>query len=154
MANKAELARQFKMRQREFYVKVQQVILGILTDELGESRENLDLRIKYRGGNRYISLHIYGKDMEIILYTKGQIMLKLSECCHSDYEKQLFEFTDDEKMQEQLLAELRENLKWLINEFVGDFHSYMDYVSHYGDYVLAYTEMMKSYPETSCAINE
>ena len=147
MASKAELIRQFKKRQREFYVRIQQEILDIATETLVENRENLDLKVKYKGGNRYISFHMYSKDVEIILYTKGQIVLKLSEFCHSTYEKQLFEFTDNEEAQEQLMAELRENLGWLINEFTGDFHSYMDYVSHYGDYKKAYMEMMKNYPE-------
>lgn len=147
MASKAELIRQFKKRQREFYVRIQQEILDIATETLVENRENLDLKVKYKGGNRYISFHMYSKDVEIILYTKGQIVLKLSEFCHSTYEKQLFEFTDDEEDQEQLMAELRGNLEWLINEFIGDFHSYMDYVSHYGDYKKAYMEMMKNYPE-------
>lgn len=147
MASKAELTRQFKKRQREFYVKIQQEILDIATETLVENRENLDLKVKYKCGNRYISLHMYSKDAEIILYTKGQIVLKLSEFCHSTYEKQLFEFTDDEEAQEQLMAELRGNLEWLINEFTGDFHSYMDYVSHYGDYVMAHMEMMRNYSE-------
>ena len=147
MAGKAELAKQKNKRQREFYVKIQQVILNIATEILVENRENLDLKVKYKGGNRYISFHMYSKDVEIILYTKGQIVLRLSEFCHSTYEKQLFEFTDDEEAQEQLMAELRENLEWLINEFTGDFHSYMDYVSHYGDYEMAHMEMMKNYPE-------
>lgn len=147
MASKAELTRQFKKRQREFYVKIQQEILDIATETLVENRENLDLKVKYKGGNRYISFHMYSKDVEIILYTKGQIVLKLSEFCHSTYEKQLFEFTDDEEAQEQLMAELRGNLEWLINEFTGDFHSYMDYVSHYGDYVMAHMKMMKNYSE-------
>ena len=78
MASKAELIRQFKKRQREFYVRIQQEILDIATETLVENRENLE---------------------------------------------------------------------WLINEFTGDFHSYMDYVSHYGDYKKAYMEMMKNYPE-------
>lgn len=147
MASKAELTRQFKKRQREFYVKIQQLVLDITTETLAENRENLDLKVKYKGGNRYISFHMYSKDVEIILYTKGQIVLRLSEFCHSTYEKQLFEFTDNEEAQEQLMAELRENLGWLINEFTGDFHSYMDYVSHYGDYEMAHMEMMKNYPE-------
>ncbi len=147
MASKAELARQLKKRQREFYVKVQQAILGVATETLGENRENLDLKVKYNGGNRYISFHMYSKDIEIILYTKGQIVLKLSEFCHSTYEKQMLEFTDDGEAHAKLMAEIRENLGWLITEFTGDFHSYMDYVSHYGDYVMAHMKMMKDYSE-------
>ena len=147
MASKAELARQLKKRQREFYVKVQKVIMDIMSETLEESRDNLDVKIKYRGGNRYISFHMHGKDIEIILYTKGQVVLKLSEFCHATYEKQLFEFTNDEDAQEQLISELKENMEWLVNEFIGDFHSYMDYVSHYSDYADAYKEMLKDYPE-------
>ena len=90
MASKTTLAKEKTRKKREFYAKVQKVVLDISTEKMMELGVKTDLKISYRSGNRYISFSQYGKKMSVLLYTKGQIVLQVSEFCHEEYEKQIF----------------------------------------------------------------
>lgn len=150
MASKAALAKEQTRKKRDFYVRLQKTILDVATEEMMALLSKTDVKITYKSGNRYISFSQYGKKLSILLYTRGQVVLQLSEFCHSDYEKQLFEMTDDEVAQEQFLEYMAKILPWLIKEFLDQgrigFHGYMDFVSSVGDFETAYEKMIEIYP--------
>ena len=150
MASKTTLAKEKTRKKREFYAKVQKVVLDISTEKMMELGVKTDLKISYRSGNRYISFSQYGKKMSVLLYTKGQIVLQVSEFCHEEYEKQIFEISEDEKEQEEFIEYLRGMFSLLLNEFLDEgvrgFHGYMDYLVHFGDFEIAYNKMMAQYP--------
>lgn len=150
MASKTTLAKEKTRKKREFYAKVQKVVLDISTEKMMELGVKTDLKISYRSGNRYISFSQYGKKMSVLLYTKGQIVLQVSEFCHEEYEKQIFEISEDEKEQEEFIEYLRGMFSLLLNEFLDEgvlgFHGYMDYLVHFGDVAIAYNKMMAQYP--------
>ena len=150
MASKTTLAKEKTRKKREFYAKVQKVVLDISTEKMMELGVKTDLKISYRSGNRYISFSQYGKKMSVLLYTKGQIVLQVSEFCHEEYEKQIFEISEDEKEQEAFVEYLRGMFSLLLNEFLDEgvlgFHGYMDYLVHFGDVEIAYNKMMAQYP--------
>lgn len=70
--------------------------------------------------------------MNVLIYTKGQVVIELEEACHGKFEQQIYEYTDSPEEQEACVARLKNIMDLMIPIFIGqgivDPHTFMDYV--------------------------
>ena len=132
MATKAELAREEERRKREFYAKLLGVVMEATAEHTTNMQSKLDFKVRFTGRNRYIHFSVYGFKMNVLLYTKGQVVIQLEEMCHGEYEQQIYEYTDSLEEQEACLIRLKEIMNFMVPLFTGDSivdpHTFMDYV--------------------------
>lgn len=97
-----------------------------------ESPKKMDFKIQFSGRNRYIKFSEYGFKMNILLYTRGQVVIQLDEMFNGKFEQQIYEFTEDETEQEQFLVRIIDILEWMLPIFcdkaVVDAHTFTDYL--------------------------
>lgn len=134
MASKREkeLAKERSERKRLFYSKLYNEIFHETEMATEGLQSKLDFKIQYSGRNRYITYSVYGFKMNICFFTKGEIVLKLQEACHGNFEQELFKYTDSVEKQEDFLEYFGKIMSFLIPLFAGksvvDPHTFMDYV--------------------------
>ena len=147
MATKAELAREEARRKREFYAKLLGVVMEATAEYTTHMQSKLDFKVRFTGRNRYIHFSVYGFKMNVLIYTKGQVVIQLEEMCHGEYEQQIYEYTDSTEEQEACLAKLKEIMGFMIPLFTGDSivdpHTFMDYVND--DLETAYKNVLQDW---------
>ena len=130
---KKELAKQERETKISFVNSAYSYALAVIANVTKGSRSNLDLRIKHKGGNRYINMSIYGSKLSLLVYQNGNVAIQLKEACHSDFETVLFEYTGDFDSQYEFLAYMEDYFEFLVEIFTGDGivdpHTFMDYIS-------------------------
>lgn len=146
---KAEQKKQEAAKKQEFIAKTYAVILRSIPAQAMGIRKSAQIRLTHKNYNRYIRFHSYGADINLLIYSDGNVAVELTEAIHGKHTEQLFEYSSDEKEQEAFWAKLEEMMPWLINLYldraVMDFHSYMDYVGHCKSIAVAYQTMMDEY---------
>lgn len=147
MATKSELAREEARRKREFYAKLLGVVLDAIVKHTTHMQSKLDFKVRFTGRNRYIHFSVYGFKMNVLIYTKGQVVIQLEEMCHGEYEQQIYEYTDSVEEQEACLVRLKEIMDFMIPLFTGDGivdpHTFMDYLKE--DLEDAYRKVQKDW---------
>lgn len=147
MATKAELAKEASKRKREFYAKLLGVVFDTTVEKSIHTQSKLDFKVKFTGRNRYIHFSIYGFKMNVLIYTRGQVVIQLDEMCHSKFEQQIYEYTESLDEQEECLTRLKNIMEFMIPLFTGegivDSHTFMDYVKD--DLEDAYRRVLKDW---------
>lgn len=132
MASKAELAKEASKRKREFYAKLLEVVFDATVENTMHTQSKLDFKVRFTGRNRYIHFSIYGAKMNVLIYTKGQVVIELEEACHGKFAQQIYEYTDSPEEQEACVVRLKNIMDLMIPIFIGqgivDPHTFMDYV--------------------------
>lgn len=132
MASKVELAKEASARKREFYAKLLGVVFDTTVESTMHTQSKIDFKVRFTGRNRYIHFSVYGFKMNVLIYTKGQVVIQLEETCHDKFEQQIYEYTDSPEEQEVCLMRLKNILDFTLPLFTGhgivDPHTFMDYV--------------------------
>lgn len=132
MANKKEKEKSLAVKKAEFYAKIIDIVFDVTAKNMAESQKKMDFKIQFSGRNRYIKFSEYGFKMNILLYTRGQVVIQLDEMFNGKFEQQIYEFTEDETEQEQFLVRIRDILAWMLPIFcdkaVVDAHTFTDYL--------------------------
>ena len=143
-----------KLNKHNFIQEVFMITLNTIGTCTENNRSKLRIQISEQNHNRYIKLMQYGKSMHFLIYTDGNIVLEMKEAFHNDFSQTMFEFSLDTELQREFLERYKEELVWLINEFMDigilDFHSYMDYIFYENDYRKAYEVMKNEASSISC----
>ena len=147
MASKAELAKEASKRKLEFYEKLLDVVVDATVENTMHTQSKLDFKVRFTGRNRYIHFSIYGFKMNVLIYTKGQLVIQLEEACHDKFEQQIYEYADSLEEQEACLTKLKNIMDFMIPLFTGkgivDPHTFMDYVQD--DLEDAYRRVLKDW---------
>lgn len=129
----------------DFLAKSYEIVLASIATQTADIRTKIELRVTQCNKNRYVRLHAYGKDLGIMLYRDGKVVLELSDFSYHGYREQLFDYAIETDKREAFFNKLQEMLIWLIRVFcnceIHDFHSYMDYVSTHQNAENAYLSM-------------
>lgn len=99
---------------------------------IDKQKKKTDIKITMSGNNRYISLHHYGEDLKIMIYTRGEIVFVFKEECHDPFEVKLFEITDNMEASafNDFMKQYKGILKLVIKDFLDgkDWHVALDYL--------------------------
>lgn len=138
-----------KQNLRSFTQRTFETVMEMIPAGTEQLRSKIQVKITFQNWNRYVRFSSYGQYCNIQIFTNGNIVLELYEALHNKYVKQLFEFSYDEKAQEEFLSHFREILSWLIPVFAEmtgyDFHTYMDFVDDETDFETAYEKVQKAF---------
>lgn len=146
---KAEQKKIETQKRLDFLTKTYAAALSCVAEHTADIRSKVEFRVTQYNYNRYIRFHVYGKDLAILVYKDGKVVLELKEIFHSDYTEQLFDYAEEADNQEAFFEKLREMMSWLIRVFLNkdvlDFHAYMDYIGWHKNAELAYQKMRADY---------
>ena len=146
---KAEQKKIETQKRLDFLAKTYAAALSCVAENTADIRSKVEFRVTQYNYNRYIRFHAYGKDLAILIYKDGKVVLELKEISHNDYVEQLFDYAEEAANQEVFLEKLKEKFSWLIRIFIGkevlNFHNYMDYISWHKNAELAYQKMRADY---------
>lgn len=138
-----------KQNLRSFTQRTFETVMEMIPAGTEQLRSKVQVKITFQNWNRYVRFSSYGQYCNIQIFTNGNIALELYEALHNKYEKQLFEFSLDEKAQDEFLIHFRKILSWLIPVFAEmtgyDFHTYMDFVDGEADFETAYEKIQKAF---------
>lgn len=137
-----------KMR-NEFIARTYAIVLECIGEQTNAVPSKVEIRLTLTNNNRYIRLHKYGEDMELLIYRDGKVALELSEACHDKHKEQLFDYATDADRADIFFTELEYMLpcvmKVYLEKDVMDFHSFMDYVRDDVPAFDSYKQMMHEY---------
>ena len=137
-----------KMR-NEFIARTYAIVLECIGEQTNAVPSKVEIRLTLTNNNRYVRLHKYGEDMELLIYRDGKVALELSEVCHDKHKEQLFDYATDADRADIFFAELEDMLpcvmKVYLEKDVLDFHSFMDYVRDDVPAFDSYRQMMHEY---------
>ena len=137
-----------KMR-NEFIARTYAIVLECIGEQTNAVPSKVEIRLTLTNNNRYVRLHKYGEDMELLIYRDGKVALELSEACHDKHKEQLFDYATDADRADIFFAELEDMLpcvmKVYLEKDVLDFHSFMDYVRGDAPAFDSYKQMMHEY---------
>ena len=146
---KAEQKKLEATKKQEFIAKTYAVILSSIPVQAMGVRKSAQIRLTHQNYSRYIRFHSYGKDINFLIYSDGNVAVELTEAFHNKHTEQLFAYSSDESEQESFWAKLAKMMPWMVNLYldcgVMDFHSYMDYVGSCKSIAVAYQTMMDEY---------
>ncbi len=146
---KAEQKKLETAKKQDFIAKTYAVILSSIPEQTKGVRKSVQIRITHQNSNRYIRFHIYGQDINFLLYADGNVVVELEEILHNKHTEQLFEYSEDTEKQEALWKGLSELVPFLIKAFLDmdglRFRYYMDYVASGKTVVAAYQFIMAEY---------
>lgn len=137
-----------KMR-NEFIARTYAIVLKCIGEQTDAVPSKVEIRLTLTNNNRYVRLHKYGEDMELLIYRDGKVALELSEVCHDKHKEQIFDYATDADRADIFFAELEDMLpcvmKVYLEKDVLDFHSFMDYVRDDVPAFDSYKQMMHEY---------
>ena len=137
-----------KMR-NEFIARTYAIVLKCIGEQTDAVPSKVEIRLTLTNNNRYVRLHKYGEDMELLIYRDGKVALELSEVCHDKHKEQLFDYATDADRADIFFAELEDMLpcvmKVYLEKDVLDFHSFMDYVRDDAPVFDSYKQMIHEY---------
>lgn len=137
-----------KMR-NEFIARTYAIVLKCIGEQTDAVPSKVEIRLTLTNNNRYVRLHKYGEDVELLIYRDGKVALELSEVCHDKHKEQLFDYATDADRADIFFAELEDMLpcvmKVYLEKDVLDFHSFMDYVRDDAPVFDSYKQMMHEY---------
>ena len=137
-----------KMR-NEFIARTYAIVLKCIGEQTDAVPSKVEIRLTLTNNNRYVRLHKYGEDMELLIYRDGKVALELSEVCHDKHKEQIFDYATDADRADIFFAELEDMLpcvmKVYLEKDVLDFHSFMDYVRDDAPAFDSYKQMMHEY---------
>lgn len=146
---KTEEKKMETVNRHNFISRVYATVLNCIPEQTTMLRKQVQIRLTHQNYNRYIRFHNFGKDMNIQIFSDGNVWLELNEAMHSEHKEQLFEYAADEEAQNAFLEELRTLISNLIpvymEQTVSGFHGYMDYVSGSKTAAESYRQMMAHY---------
>lgn len=147
MATKAELAKEAAKRKREFYARLLGVVFDVTAKNTLHTHSKLDFKVRFNGNNRYVHFSVYGFKMNVLIYAGGQVVIQVEEMCHTNFEQQIYEYTESLEEQEACLTKLKNIMEFMVPLFTGegivDPHTFMDYVKD--DLEDAYKRVVKDW---------
>lgn len=146
---KTELKKLEVAIRHSFLDKALTIVMNNILEITKETRCSMDVKITTKNYHRYIGFHRYGQDIKFKIYGDGNITVVLDEFCHEKHEEVVFEYSQDEEVQNEFLDKFTKMVARLINIFIGkeklDFHSYMDFVSLSENMTDAFDKMNEFY---------